>query len=1046
MAYGFLETFTGTPTTDLSGKIPDKGVGWTRVNASANTYEIGSGGAGLVVQTLSDGYYKCDSSTTADHEVYGRFTHFGINAQRCYMGCRITDENNFVGVRQRAAGTSGLRVTQVVAGVPTDLISIQAVDNLFVRLEVVGTQANLYLGGTGASPVWPETPDHTASIDASLTSKDHGLVYSSVTDAAAVPGTPWLDDFGATGNPIEFGFLKTLPVATEAGYVAVFKTADFPIQSISFDGGTGAGAYGLKFDGSDDWVDCGTPLTLSGDFEIDIEFIYDSTIANQTLLGDASDNNDVLRINSASEVLIKTGGSSQGGVALNSSLVAGQRYQWRFRRTGNVYDLTNWSDVTLIASTFGSLTAFTFNDIGRILAGGYFAGTLLSVSVKDLVTPANDRYYDFNQSSGSIVPETANAGISDGTLTGFPVDDSQWIPPSAFSNGGGNLAAYKDETKTTQYPVDIVRFTTGATQDIELHVRIPTAETAATIYFEADDVQTTQPAFGDTYGRNAVWPTASTYHLGEDPTGVSPQFVDSSGKKDMSTVGTGWVSGDSDGKDLTFEAASSQGLLGKNVSGGITGYPFTLEAEFTTTTTGSEYVACISSEFANNEAYGIRVNSGKAEIVAYVGTFNSAASTTSVNDGTKHTVQAVFRSSTDMELYVDGVSEATLSPAVNFRANQNDYAIGYLYRSSPTAYFSGTIHDVTFEASGYTDGYASARYANKSATSWGTSSAWEQAGANPVGNLTATLQQATLSSTARVNISGSVTKTLDPITLSAAIASSGSTATLAKTLENVLLTASSTVAIAGSLSKPLDAATLTSQVDVLVSSSLNKTLGDVLGSSAATVDISASANPTLQPVTLSSTAKVKVSGTAANNLEGAALVASALTKVSGTLNTVLEDATLVSNLIGRGATLEATLDNVSVTATGKVLATATLTATLEDIGTVSAGTAEITGNLTGILEDVSINASASASISASVSNTLEAAVVSSSGKAKISASLNKTLGSVVSLSTTTEEVVALILRGKLESDILVLRDSLESSDLLLRGRLDSQDIILRGSL
>ena len=88
---------------------------------------------------------------------------------------------------------------------------------------------------------------------------------------------------------------------------------------------------------------------------------------------------------------------------------------------------------------------------------------------------------------------------------------------SAINNGGGNLVAYTSSAKTTQLPVEVVRFVSGGSPDAEVWVKIGTAVTSGTIYIEADDIQTAQPAVTSTYGRNAVWSDYEVVYHFNDP-------------------------------------------------------------------------------------------------------------------------------------------------------------------------------------------------------------------------------------------------------------------------------------------------------------------------------------------------------------------------------------------------------------------------------------------------------------------------------------------------------------------------------------------------
>jgi hypothetical protein len=96
--------------------------------------------------------------------------------------------------------------------------------------------------------------------------------------------------------------------------------------------------------------------------------------------------------------------------------------------------------------------------------------------------------------------------ICDGTRNDLP--SGAFNGANEILNGGGNLRAYTSSAKTTQLPVEIVAFVTGATPIVEVWVSLPSGNpmvTSATIYIEADSVETSQPAVTNAFGRNAVW-------------------------------------------------------------------------------------------------------------------------------------------------------------------------------------------------------------------------------------------------------------------------------------------------------------------------------------------------------------------------------------------------------------------------------------------------------------------------------------------------------------------------------------------------------------
>ncbi len=100
-----------------------------------------------------------------------------------------------------------------------------------------------------------------------------------------------------------------------------------------------------------------------------------------------------------------------------------------------------------------------------------------------------------------------------GTLNNFPILlTSGAFPPESIDggddsilNGGGNLQAFTDQSKTTRLPINIVRFNVGTVPDVVIYVKHPELQTGATIYFEASTTQTEQPARDTEFGSDNVW-------------------------------------------------------------------------------------------------------------------------------------------------------------------------------------------------------------------------------------------------------------------------------------------------------------------------------------------------------------------------------------------------------------------------------------------------------------------------------------------------------------------------------------------------------------
>lgn len=515
-----------------------------------------------------------------------------------------------------------------------------------------------------------------------------------------------------------YGFLKTLPTSTEAGYVAVFKTADFPIQSVSSDGGTGGSGYGLQFSGIDDYVSI-PQFTATGDFSISLTFTFEGN--TEILIGQTFSTNDYLAVFADGSISNRIAGATPDAALAPGTLVIGQTYTVNYSRTGSTVSL----DIGGTPATATNTGTHSLNAFGRYSSSLYYSGTMTGVSTWNDGTTT--RTYDFNQSSGSTLPDTTSA--QNGTLTNFPTDDSQWIPPSAFDNGGGNLIAYNGVDKTTRYPVDIVTFTTGVSPEVELHVRIPTAETAATIYFEADDVQTFQPLFSAQYGRDEVW---------QDWLFVSHDggLTDSSGNVTPTNSGTTSATGlIGDGRDydgindlITATIAGS--------TGDLYGSAFVKFVD-----SGTQIIFAQDSVVGAANFRGILTASGGIQCVHRdsVGTYVNTPTSAAINDDAWHKV-TITSVGPVVSAYIDGSFDSS-NTAADTATYTTPFRFGQRNSATPLP-FDGQMDEVRLRTPPTNvASWEAAEYANQSATSWGTSSAWEEVGApvtNPTGTLAAT--------------------------------------------------------------------------------------------------------------------------------------------------------------------------------------------------------------------------------------------------------------------------------------------------------------------
>jgi hypothetical protein len=140
---------------------------------------------------------------------------------------------------------------------------------------------------------------------------------------------------------------------------------------------------------------------------------------------------------------------------------------------------------------------------------------------------------------------------------------------TAEASGAPTLRASTDAAGTNQLPIEIVDFTPasggvagGATAEIWVYTPEADATNGQPIYLWWGKAGKTQPAVGDEYGRNAVWPTVLTaFNAKTNPTGSAGDVPDSAGNHDGTSINSmgALVAGPgSIGKAWDFVRASSQ--------------------------------------------------------------------------------------------------------------------------------------------------------------------------------------------------------------------------------------------------------------------------------------------------------------------------------------------------------------------------------------------------------------------------------------------------------------------------------------------------------
>ncbi len=124
----------------------------------------------------------------------------------------------------------------------------------------------------------------------------------------------------------------------------------------------------------------------------------------------------------------------------------------------------------------------------------------------------------------------------------------------------------------------------------------------------------------------------------------------------------------------------------------VSGYPFTLLAAFRTDTMVTSILISFTDKSAHDVQFCLRLSpTGVMEIGARNTTSQMVSSPETYNDGETHTAIGIFRSATERELFVDGVSVVSDAVSVTYPSSVDRYSVGRFGDASPSQYIKGEI-------------------------------------------------------------------------------------------------------------------------------------------------------------------------------------------------------------------------------------------------------------------------------------------------------------------------------------------------------------------
>ncbi len=312
----------------------------------------------------------------------------------------------------------------------------------------------------------------------------------------------------------------------------------------------------------------------------------------------------------------------------------------------------------------------------------------------------------------------------------------------ALANGGGDLRAYTSDAKTTQIPLEIVRFVSSGSAEAEVWVKIPTAATSNTIFIEADAVETSQPAVTDTYGRNAVWSDyEAVLHLVESGNGTAGEYLDSTGNgfdgelttgSSLSVVNTNHPWG-GDWLDFTEAEGITLASSASMVDGGDITLSYWGNFDDSSNTNGvfGNWNDATDDEYMQTQSSGrASIRGGGTNTHTTASPTNSTATTLlmhATHDVTAGTV-IIFR---------DGVEVADGSVSASGITGLSDFRVGTYFDGGSFFRLNGRCGEVRASKTTFDGSWKVTEEDNQSSsTAWGTVGSWADAGgptANPKG-------------------------------------------------------------------------------------------------------------------------------------------------------------------------------------------------------------------------------------------------------------------------------------------------------------------------
>lgn len=332
---------------------------------------------------------------------------------------------------------------------------------------------------------------------------------------------------------------------------------------------------------------------------------------------------------------------------------------------------------------------------------------------------------------------------------------------NSIANGGGDMQIFSDTGTTTRLPIEVVTFVTGGSPEAQVWVRTPSYTSGDTITIGRDDTQTTQPAVGAAFGRDATWVDFhSVIHANE--TGTNGVFVDSTGNGHDTTLTTG----------ATLSTTTTGNPFGESWPDFTTAEVVTLTDSYQAVNNTAFTLSCwmngdTTSDF--NGLFGSRYNAPDNQwtgIQTSGRCFSKSSSVENLADASQSTgvtrLLKLKQNTSSLDNVANGsiVSQdlsVTDGEAINNITASHDFRVGTYFDNLSSRRYSGRAAEFRIKQSKDSVAYDDSEYDNQNdPDNFGTSSEWVLVGGGGI-SITATLGSIDYSSqNAIVQLTGSV--------------------------------------------------------------------------------------------------------------------------------------------------------------------------------------------------------------------------------------------------------------------------------------------------